>query len=395
MSETIALPVLGYNKTNGVQTFEEWAVSGTGTPSNDNWNMFVGWESVRPRLSPSMFGTLQDCLMKFMLRHRYQLKQKGYSSARETGTIGHAIIGSLHDGVGVSEALNAGRKATAKLLKDIAAEPDCRKSKEELEKSLLGDFALASVVAQLFWEKYKLPENFKTVATEVEVNMDLPGLATSLKCIMDRLMYDTQEKELWVADIKITGDDPVKFHSTAPFDPQTRMYRLAALAYLQSGKATVTTTLNGETVHAPLPKDTPVVGMVYEAIQRPTIRQKQKQSSEEWLAEAKSWYEGTHPTSTAGGPAAMPEPYWHRYEEPVLAYEFQVHLREADAACSGATRVHKFTRTKNTFLCRGGPGRAPCEFLPLCSARSPAEWAHIIPRLYVRDTAKSIELEIN
>lgn len=316
----------------------------------------------------SAAADLQRCPRKFAFKYRFRLRRKGdgYASAREVGSMTHLIVKCLLEGASLEGAM----RECHKYLDSIAVPEESRAAADK-------DLALATAMAVSYWEKFSLnPNRWHVIGSEITISVKLPGVVAPLSGTIDLLLWDREKNEIWIHDLKTTGNSPVKRQATVEYEPQTRIYRILATAYVAAGLAK---TRDEE----PVPPETPVVGVQYNVIKRPTIRQKQKQTAEAYIAEVGDWYagRGEHEGTTTGGPHAIVPPYPFRFRGGLVSYEFAKQLRMLDRAATEYCGFASCPRTLDTKQCYGGPGQSSCEYDEICSA-DPRLWKTIVKTLY-------------
>lgn len=373
MEQTLSLTVLAPNEVG--QTLAELV----GVPS---------------RIAQLRQSSMKDtfCKRYFAFKHRLGLSRPGYASARENGSLYHEIVGALHMGKSWEDAIAQGKALADQMLKDITefADDTLEQDLQNIEQSLQNDWAKACAMAKAYWSRFSLdPDRWKVIAVELPVQFGLivdAGLDEAHNEVLeifdpemtvDLVLYDTVKNEVWIIDHKTVSFDPRIYQQTAPYDPQTRLYRLGVTTYIQSGQAA--SFPDGEVVVAP---HTPVTGMMYVPIGRPTIKQKKNQSFEEYLAEIEDWYTatGAHEFTTTGGSQALVPPYPHRFKEPLVTAEFLGQLREYDKLQHMPTYPELFPRSLNNNDCTRRYNK-PCPYRELCSSHT-ALWPGIAKRLF-------------
>ncbi len=281
----------------------------------------------------------------------------------------------------MKDALAEGYKAHERLLAQLLDDPQNLANADTLNEDLLKDLAMAQMMACVFWDTYK-PDTtrYKVVGVELEIVANVPGLKRPLKGILDLVLYDVVKNALWIVDFKSVGGDPELYAAIASYNPQSRVYRLLVEAALRNQQLSFVAEDGAEMIGP----DTTVAGICFMVMQRPSIRWKKKtQSLQEYIDEGKLWYEGTHPTSKGGGPAAMPAPSFVPFTEELFDPEFLVQLKLIEGYATGKTRFTRFPRTMSVYNCMGPFGKSPCKYLPLCST-SKKNWKTTIERMFTK-----------
>lgn len=337
------------------------------------------------------------CLRYFAFKHRLGLSRPGYSAARETGSIYHAIIAALHMGEPIEVAFQHGDACREDILRNLLELDDGKLQQDikGIEKGLLEDYQKACAMAAVYWKRFNLdPARWKVIAVELPVQFELhvendPLLQVQPEMTVDLVLYDILKGEVWIIDHKTIGYDPRVYQQTAPYDPQTQLYRMGVTAYIQSGQAA--SLPDGEVI---VPADTQVTGMMYVPMKRPSIKQKKNQTFEEYLQEIEEWYTGTgaHENTTTGGSNALIEPYPHRFKGDLLSAEFHDQLERHQASCQYRTVPEFFPRTLNNSDCTNRYGK-PCPFREFCGSHE-AHWPAIRQRLFVVEPIDEPETQV-
>jgi len=338
---------------------------------------------VPSRVPPIRQSTIKDtfCLRYYALRHRFGLVRPGYRPARENGSLFHAIVAPLYAGKSFEEAIEEGRKLKDKLLKELLSldENLLEQTAASVTKGLEQDLAKAAAMVRCYWQRYGIePGRFQVIAVELPLRLGLTsiGITTPAEMTVDLVIYDTVKHEVWIIDHKTVGGDPRHYQQTATYDPQTRMYRLGVTAWIRGG-------------HSPIPLETnDVTGIMFNAIRRPTIVQKKKQTFEEYVSEIEDWYTATgiHEETTTGGANAMPEPYPHRFSEPLLPMEFHRLLQQMTLMSEADPMLGSFPRTPCIGNCTNRYG-SPCTYREICASH-PATWGTLVNRMFQVEPAK-------
>lgn len=99
----------------------------------------------------------------------------------------------------------------------------------------------AHAMAKLFWERYPTPSYLKTIGTEIKHKMtiqDGPLAGMVLEGIIDKLIIDTRNSNLWLRDHKSTGMKSLEvIFGGFVWSTQARMYRILATDYCQKNVA--------------------------------------------------------------------------------------------------------------------------------------------------------------
>ena len=95
----------------------------------------------------------------------------------------------------------------------------------------------AKAMAHLFWERYPTPNYLKTIGTEIKHTLtiqDGPLKGMVLEGIIDKLVQDTRDRNIWIRDHKSTGMNTLDvIFAGFSWSTQGRMYRILAFDYLK------------------------------------------------------------------------------------------------------------------------------------------------------------------
>ena len=274
-------------------------------------------------------------------------------------------------------------------------------------------------MSQLHWEQFPLDTGaWEVVALEQDYEVKLPaayGIRQPIAGRVDAVLRHLRDpKGLFLLDHKTTSKRPADWIRGTALSTQARLYRLLVTAAL------------GE----------PVLGILYNIVQRPPVRWKSWQTFDDYAAECRDWYLGRcdqHPqprrhkqglrsdgtprsgcdsegyildpetgqrklyprwdySDLAALRASRPEErpmvqYLRIFHEPPMTDDLQAKLLIAARASRGRPQLGSFPTTgADAGLCNNFYGRS-CPFLPLCDA-DPADWQSVIEAGYqVRDAS--------
>jgi len=173
-----------------------------------------------PRLRQSSIYDLRSCPRKFLLRHRCNLKRKGYSYSRAltVGTFFHEYMAVLHRGLTVQAA----DAVVADYITTHCAEAfEAGKDPELVRLDLVSADALARALAELHWEFFPIDTSrFQVLEVEQVVRNEWA------EGIPDLCFLDKQRDEIWLDDHKTEGQDGLVRAAPLLFELQPRLYRL-------------------------------------------------------------------------------------------------------------------------------------------------------------------------
>ena len=152
-------------------------------------------------------------------------------------------------------------------------------------------YSKAEAMAKLFWERYPTPSYLKTLGTEIKHSMtiqDGPLKGMVLEGIIDKLVQDTRNGNIWIRDHKSTGMKTLDvIFAGFIWSPQARMYRILAGDFCNNFTPMI------GTKH-------PVTGFILDGIMKPGIKLcgKDEKNAKAWnctpekayLERVKEWY---------------------------------------------------------------------------------------------------------
>lgn len=99
----------------------------------------------------------------------------------------------------------------------------------------------AEAMARIFWERYPTPSYLKTIGTEIKHTMTIPSgplAGMVLEGIIDKLIQDTRNGNIWIRDHKSTGMKTLDvIFAGFPWSTQARIYRILADDYMKSHRS--------------------------------------------------------------------------------------------------------------------------------------------------------------
>jgi len=237
----------------------------------------------------------------------------------------------------------------------------------------------AEAMAKIFWERYPTPSYLKTIGTEIKHSMtiqDGPLVGMVLEGIIDKLIQDTRNGNVWIRDHKSTGMKTLDvIFAGFPWSPQARMYRILAEDFVK--------------IPIKLPKPMPVVGFILDGIMKPGIKLcgKDEKNSKVWncsvedayLRRVKEWY-GEKDTDAIKSKSIM-------YNEPLYSAEFVKELVFMQRLSKRPNVPEVYGRDPSRFHCFLYD--SPCIYLDLCESPM-ARWPELFDTKY-RITEKEEE----
>jgi hypothetical protein len=115
-------------------------------------------------------------------------------------------------------------------------------------------------------------------------------------------------------------------------------------------------------------------------VRKPTIRQKLKETYEEYVQRVSEWYD----EQQAVDPAILLSTVIRENGSPLLTEELLVQVHQIGRACASQLDLARFH--KNESSCLGRFGNQPCPFLPLCRREDNIkEWPGLIRKQFYQE----------
>jgi hypothetical protein len=316
----------------------------------------------KPTIRSSGISMYRSCPRKFMFRYRLGLRPRGYTPALRLGQAYHRIMAPLYQGKSIEIALStvAGHMADIEqdlmeLVDDAGLLPNGKPLAKQLDECY-ADLQKAKAMALWEWQNYPLDtDKWEVWAVERSIDLKYLTIAQVIRMRLDLVLRKKGTPELWIVDHKTSSSNPLERLDTVSFELQPRIYRLGLEALLQQQREQFKDRPNHE-CHT-----LRVVGMMHHVIQKPGIRQKQKETWEEYLARVPEWYAEKH---SKASPVYVRS--WLRFSGPVMPEELLMQLREASRACRADADPSRFYRDPSGHACF--EYNRPCEYLRLCRA---------------------------
>ena len=227
----------------------------------------------------------------------------------------------------------------------------------------------AEAMAHLFWERYPTPSYLKTIDTEIKHSMtiqDGPLKGMVLEGIIDKLVQDTRNGNIWIRDHKSTGMKTLNvIFAGFPWSPQARMYRILTNSYLGS-----------------IESDVPcsgIMGFILDGIMKPGIKLcgKDDKNAKVWncsvemayLRRVKEWYAEKDAIRSQ---AIM-------YNEPLIPIEFAAELCRMYDLSKGGNDPKEYRRDPSRFHCF--LYESECIYSDLCNSPM-SRWPELFDNKY-------------
>lgn len=323
------------------------------------WWKRNGLDVLRPPLRSSAWAVWRECPRKFFFSERLGLRSKGsYSSALTVGTILHSLMEEAIK-VGQSKivadtAARLTREAQDKIMQDVDEAtgllPNGRTAidvRAQIEKD--GSMALALAAALLrAYPVEKLLEKYEVLTVERPYIVKVEGMARQLVVKPDLLLRHRTTAFVWILDYKTTSLSPQVRAATMPFEFQPRYYAWVLHLALNPG---LTEEKCGYRIG----------GFIHNIIRKPTIRQKQSESYDQYTQRVTEWY-AEQSTLNPNDPPIISSSVPMKY--PYLSEDVLVQIYELNRASSIYPDMARFYRCESA--CFGKFGNSPCPFLKLC-----------------------------
>ena len=235
----------------------------------------------------------------------------------------------------------------------------------------------AEAMAHLFWERYPTPDYLETIGTEIKHTMTIQGGpyrgtlidGLVLAGIIDKLILDTRNGNIWVRDHKSTGMKTLDvIFAGFPWSTQARIYRILALDYCIHTEG-----LNGQ--------NNQLVGFILDGILKPGIKSCKKdiKNAKDWncsvenayLRRVKEWY-AEKGVESIRSEAMM-------YNEPLYSAELMSELLKMKQLGDRANDPKAYVRDPSRFHCF--LYESQCIYYDLCSSPK-AKWPELLETKY-------------
>jgi len=312
-----------------------------------------------PTIRSSGIGLYQTCKRKYMFEERLGLKTRGtYQGALKLGSWYHEIYDKLYQGASFQSASQSVAGALVDLEKELLQSCDERgflpggRTVEKVLTLASLDLQKALVMAAWTWNRHPLDfDKYEVLTTEHLIEVKYQTIRQPIRMRLDALLRKRGTNKVYIDDHKTTSKKPSDLIDTYRFAIQPKLYRIGAEALLEHVGWT-------DEQGGPLE----VVGFNHNIIRKPTIRQKQKQTFDEYLEEVNQWY-SINMDLAPDDPPFIRSPII--YNEPVMTEETLILLREASRAATANIDPTIYYRDPSGNACLSWNQR--CPFLDLCS----------------------------
>ena len=236
----------------------------------------------------------------------------------------------------------------------------------------------AEAMVHLFWERYPTPSYLKTIGTEIKHTMSLPRTyfrgvnleGMVLEGIIDKLVQDTTQGNIWIRDHKSTGMNTLDvIFAGFTWSTQGRMYRILAEDYCrfhQLGQYKGNYTVRG---------------FILDGIMKPGIKLCKKDEKnamlwkcsveEAYLRRVKEWYDEKE-TGAIQSQSIV-------YNEPLYPPELMYELCKMQDLGSRGNNPDNYLRDPSRFHCFLYD--TPCIYHDLCSSPK-SRWSELFDVKY-------------
>lgn len=205
----------------------------------------------------------------------------------------------------------------------------------------------AEAMARIFWERFPTPSYLKTIGTEIKHTMTIPSgplAGMILEGIIDKLVQDTRNGNIWIRDHKSTGLKTLEaIFAGFTWSPQARMYRILAKDYCNIKDWR----LEGN-----------VIGFILDGILKPGIKLcgKDDKNSKVWncsvedayLRRVKEWY--AEYSDKNDGRKSI-ESRAIMFNEPLYPHEFLIELIKMEDLSRRGNNPAEYQRDPSRFHC--------------------------------------------
>ena len=313
------------------------------------------------------------CKRKFLYRYRWGLRPKieEFKVAASCGTLFHRLMELGPSGIEtVREQVRADQTV---LMGRIQNGEDLTGELARAAQGLTELFNKALVMAQLFWTKFPVPPNIKTLGRELVVEMPPDANCKYIRRgKIDQLVLDEDTRDVWVRDTKTTSRDIAFTLSGCGWSIQSRFYRMLATHYVENLENNVN--LSGK-----------IRGFIYDVAQVPGIKFCKKDADfAAYLKRVEQWY------LDAGLDAMSSKAIV--FNEPILGAELLQAIYTTslllDARLDIPEVLVSFPRDVTMDSCKGF--NRVCDYMKLCESDM-AGWPSIINGLFTIASAEKEE----
>lgn len=295
------------------------------------------------------------CPRRFMWEERLGLVPRGeYSAALEIGSFFHELVAPLYQGMPLE---NLGRLVHEKVgeiysrLEEVVDStgmlPNGLTISEQLdrvEKDIKMSAALVAVFGK-YLPPSELLKSYDVVSVEQVYAIKVPRLAVPLVVQPDVLLRNKKTGRYWIVDHKTTSEDMENRTMVLNWEFQPQLYAFVVHHYLKAENP-----------------DAVVGGYIHNVIRKPSIRQKQTETFDQYIDRVHDWFREQSETNPENPPLSQSTV---PITGPIATEEFLAQVYMTGKACTAELNLGRFH--KNEAACFGMYGRRPCPFLQLCA----------------------------
>jgi len=326
----------------------------------DFWRKY-GIRVVQPAIRSSAISTYNECKRKFLYRERLGLVPRGvYSSALFIGTVFHDLLRQYYLGTAVENlpmlAARHINTTLAKLQEDLDPSGLLPNGKAYHEAAAVVDkegklgCALACELATRI-PIQQTRDAYEILSVETVYRIKIRGIKVPLIVQPDLLLRHRKTGALWIPDHKTTSESPTQRADRLPFSFQPRFYKYVVWAY-------------HEAIRSDDAPPTIIGGCLHNIIRKPTIRQKQKETLDEFIRRIHGWFE-EKATTDPHDPPIVTSAVGHA--GPILDETLLVQLHQLNLASTAYINLARYTPNDRACNPLGG---APCPYVSLCRAEA-------------------------
>lgn len=312
----------------------------------------AGLKVYRPAVRSTEHARLLECPRRFLFSSVLALRPLGaYLPAFEIGITFHELLRQAYlvenPAIALPQAAATRlRETTERLAADSSSGvlPDGRLLNDvlvEVEKDSKMALAMASEVLRVCPVE-DIRRNYTVQALEkpMEATLDIGKRKVRIAGRIDLLLQSRRDQSIWIADYKTCSGSPVQRAEVLPMEFQARLYKLLVASCLPADR---------------------VGGVFHTIVRKPTIRQKQNESIDEYVTRVSGWYREQAEKEPNDPPIVQSVvPHAGPLMDDLLASELVQQSRMSNA------RLNLVKYAPNTAACFGRFGNQRCPYLELC-----------------------------
>jgi hypothetical protein len=175
----------------------------------------------------------------------------------------------------------------------------------------------------------KLSSTYRVIAIEQVFAIRVPGFRIPISVKIDVVLWDTRNRVYWIMDHKTTDKDISAMAGVLPYSIQARLQKWVLQTWLNLEE--------GDTKHT-------VAGIIHNILKKPTIRQKQTETFEDYVTRVNEWWD-EQDRKDPKNPSLYRSTIRHHGE--YLDEELLVRLHQQHMYSSAALSLPRFFRNEN------------------------------------------------